>query len=78
MGSISGFFFATPSFLSGAASAFDLGATMFEFNSASSPEEADAIAARQDWRAVGADLRAAIEAHRTDGSDVEHSLESAR
>lgn len=53
------FLFARPSFLSGFARAIDLGSTLTEFNHSVTPEQADAIAMRADWEAVGQDLREA-------------------
>ena len=54
------FLFATPSFVGGAASVMDIGATLFMFNNSLTPEQADAIAMRADWRAVGDALRDAL------------------
>lgn len=61
MGSFSDFLFGCPSFLSGWASILDLGATGFQFNEALTPNQADYIAMRQDWRAVGRDLQVALD-----------------
>lgn len=69
MGGYSDFLFATPTFASGAASAFDLGALMFVFNSVENGQLADELALRSDWRAVGAELRRALERHQADGGD---------
>lgn len=55
-----GFLFARPSFLEGVARALDLGGTLQEYNSARSPEVADALALEADWRVVGADLLRAM------------------
>ena len=51
-----------PSFLTGMARVFDLGGVLTEFHFASSPEEADFLALRSDWEAVGNDIRAGIAA----------------
>ena len=47
---------ATGSSLIGAASTFAIAGCFFEFNLASSPEEADAIAIHQDFAMVGQDI----------------------
>ncbi len=39
----------------------DLGNTLTEYNKSLSPDEADVLALRADFRAVGRDMRAAIE-----------------
>ncbi len=56
----SDFLFAHPSVLSGVGRVLDLGGTLTEFNTALTPEQADAIAIAMDWQAVGADLNAAL------------------
>ncbi|MCB1310261.1 MAG: hypothetical protein KDK30_18890 [Leptospiraceae bacterium] len=59
--------FPVPSFLSGAASVLDLGATLETFdryNYSEGEGEADFCALRSDWQAVGDDLRNALEEHR--------------
>jgi hypothetical protein len=48
-------------FLSGAASALDLGGERYEFRRASPRDRTDAEAIAGDWKAVGDDLRRAIE-----------------
>jgi hypothetical protein len=50
------FLFATPSFMGGVATAFDLGATLVEYNQSRSSQEADMRALRADWAAVCDDL----------------------
>ncbi len=52
--------FTRPSFLEGMARTLDIGNTMQEYNTSSSPEEADARAIGSDWEAVGSDLRKAM------------------
>lgn len=64
MGYYSTFLFADPSFLEGAGRAVDLGGTLTEFNTSPTPGLADRIAMAMDWQAVGADMSAAIAAHR--------------
>ena len=54
------FLFATPSFISGMGMAIDLGATMTQYNTSETPEEADARAIANDWLAVGNDMREAL------------------
>jgi len=54
------FLFATPSFLVGAGSIFNLAGNYFEFNISSSGEEADIKALQSDWDMVGNDLRDAF------------------
>ena len=53
------FLFARPSFLEGWARVFDVGDTLTEYNRSLTPEQADYLAMRADWMAVGDDLRAA-------------------
>ena len=52
--------FALPSFIGGAASALDLGATLQEYNQNRNEDEADNESIRSDWYAVGDDLSYAI------------------
>ena len=54
------FLFARPSFWAGPASLFDFGNALFEYNISLTPEQANFLALRADWRAVGDDLRHAI------------------
>ena len=56
----SGRLFARPSFLEGYARAIDIGATLNQYNTNKTPEEADAAAIRSDWQAVGDSLQSAI------------------
>jgi hypothetical protein len=55
-----GLLYASPSFVEGLARAVDIGGTFDEYNSATSPSEADEAALASDWYAVGADLYHAI------------------
>ena len=55
--------FAEPSFLEGFARVLDIGGTMQEYNTSGTGEEADAKALRNDWLAVGDDLRFSIKNH---------------
>ena len=52
--------FARPSFLLGFASIIDFGNTLSEFSYANTGEQADYLAVRSDWYAIGEDLKAAI------------------
>ena len=58
---MSDYLFATPGFVNGMGSVLDLGGTLFQYNGSSSGEEADALAMRSDFQAVGNDLRTAAE-----------------
>jgi len=51
------FLFARPSFLEGLARTIDVGGTLQEYNRCVTPEQADACAILNDWRAVGNDMR---------------------
>ena len=48
-----GLLFATPSFLEGFARVLDLGDTFTEYNTSPDAAEADFLALRSDWRAIG-------------------------
>ena len=52
--------FARPSFLEGAARTLDIGSTFTEYNTAPSSSQADSVALRSDWQAVGEDMRNAM------------------
>jgi hypothetical protein len=54
------YLFAQPSFLSGAARVFDMGATLDDYNTSPTGEYADAVALLNDFRAIGSDLVAAM------------------
>jgi hypothetical protein len=58
--SLSGFLYARPSFLEGAARALDLGGTMAIFNESVDGDMADFLAISADWQRVGQDMRDAI------------------
>ena len=53
--------FAEPSFVEGMARVLDIGATLQVYNTSLTGREADVKALKNDWRAVGDDLKAAIE-----------------
>lgn len=50
------FLFAMPSFMGGMASALDIGATLVVYNESPTPELADAIAIRNDWKTIMNDM----------------------
>jgi hypothetical protein len=50
------YLFTHPSFIGGMARGLDLGDTLTEFNRSISTEEADMIAIKSDWMAVGKDI----------------------
>lgn len=54
------FLFAKPTLISGIGAVVDLGGTMEIYNESSSPEEADFLALKNDWCAVGKDIRKAM------------------
>jgi hypothetical protein len=56
-----GVLYAEPSFSEGVARALDIGGTLEEYNTSRSGDDADRNALRSDWRAVGEDLREAIQ-----------------
>jgi hypothetical protein len=66
VGELTSILFAVPSFLGGAARVLDLGCTLEEYNSALSGAQADYIALRADWMAVGRDLAAAMDQYRAE------------
>lgn len=53
--------FAMPGFFGGMASVLDMGNTLTVFNESRTPEEADAMAIRSDWKTVGQDLMSAMQ-----------------
>ena len=65
-----GFLYADGGFLTGFASAFDLGGTLVVYNESASPNEADARAIASDWNGVWQDLKIAVSA-----SDQEKNAE---
>jgi hypothetical protein len=60
---MSDFLFAKPSFVEGLARIIDIGGTLQVYNQSSTPEEADAKALSNDWKAVGNDIKSAIDTH---------------
>lgn len=61
MDSFSELLFARPSFLEGMARLFDFGNTLSEYNNSLTPEQADRLAIASDWRAIGLDMRHAMD-----------------
>lgn len=55
------FLFSRPSFIEGIARILDLGVTLNEYNYSESEEEADARALASDWKAIGNDIKVAID-----------------
>jgi hypothetical protein len=51
---------ATPSFLEGVARTLDLGGTFTDYNTLADAGEADFLALRSDWQAIGEDFDAAL------------------
>lgn len=60
------FLFAMPSFLRGMARAIDLGDTLTVYNQSRTPEEADALAIKNDWASVGDSLRGSIKKYQSE------------
>jgi hypothetical protein len=63
--------FASPSVWEGIARVFDFGDTLTEFNVSESAAQADFLAIRSDWLAVGDDLAAAISMYASEGEQAE-------
>lgn len=55
------FLFTTPSYLTGAATIFNISGTFYEYNTCESGEEADRIAIAGDFMLVGGDLKKVID-----------------
>jgi hypothetical protein len=66
MRDLTGFLYAQPSFLEGVASILDLGDTLTGYNACETGEQADRLAFRMDWKAIGADMEQALAAHEHD------------
>ena len=60
---MSDFLFAKPSFVEGIARIIDIGGTLQVDNQSATPEEADAQALSNDWKAVGNDIKSAMDIH---------------
>ncbi len=59
MSDFSTILFARPSFSEGMARIVDFGNTLSEYNRSPTGSQADSLAIRADWRAIGADLEEA-------------------
>jgi len=55
--------FAKPSFIEGMSRLLDLGGTLQEYNSSESEQKADIKEIKNDWRAVGDDLRFSVSSY---------------
>jgi len=71
MGKFTDLLYARPSFLEGIGRLLDMGGTLNEYNRCDTPEDADLVALRSDWEALGQDYRAAL------GSIIHESQVSA-
>ena len=71
MNTLSGFLYARPSFLEGMARLLDFGNTLTEYNRSLSPQQADFLALRADWRVAARDMGIAF-------SEVQHNAETER
>ena len=60
MSNESTFLFARPSFVEGVARVMDLGSTMQIYNESKTAKNADFLAIKKDWQAVGDDIKKAI------------------
>jgi hypothetical protein len=60
------FLYARPSLIEGAARMVDLSGSLNVYNYSRNGSEADARALYEDWRAIGRDVRAALEELRRD------------
>ena len=65
---MSSYLFARPSFIFGIASILDFGNTLTEYNYANSGDQADYLALRSDWYAIGEDIRTAMRILRSEVS----------
>lgn len=59
-----GFLFATPTFWSGAATAFDVSGTLVEYNISRNEADADTRAIASDWAVVGKDIQNSVEQYK--------------
>lgn len=64
---VSGKLYAEPSFIEGMSRNMDIFNTLRAYNESPTEAEADIVALKNDWRAVGDDLRSSI-------SNYEHNL----
>ncbi len=61
-----GLLYATPSFLEGFARVLDIGDTFTTYNTFADAREADFLALRSDWRAIGEDFDNALAEYEDD------------
>lgn len=66
----SGFLFADPSFLSGAARTLDLFGLYDRFNNSSTPLEADSRAIASDWIITGQDIQDAVDQFQSENEEA--------
>ena len=64
----SSFLFARPSLLGGAARLLDFGGTLNSYNVSATGQIADARAFREDWKAIGDDMRDVLAAYKKEQS----------
>lgn len=57
------FLFSMPSFMEGVGRAIDMGGVLDQYNVSKTPAQADERATKEDWRAVGKDIRKAVRQH---------------
>ncbi len=55
--------FAEPSFIEGMSRVLDIGGTLQEYNTSATEAEADMTAVKNDWRAVGNDMKMVFKRH---------------
>jgi hypothetical protein len=67
------FLFARPGFIGGAARLFDFAGTLNTYNISASGDLADVRAFQEDWKAIGDDMRAALEIYRSNQSCERHA-----
>ena len=71
MNEFSDLLFGRPSFSEGIGRVLDFGGTLDEYNRSVSTEQADRVAIRADWEAVGNDIMGASRQCKKDGSKRE-------
>jgi len=70
---IFGSLFAEPTLIEGVGSVIDIGATMQRYNESKTEKEADFIALKNDWMAVGEDLGKSIKSYEQKEKNQKHS-----
>lgn len=61
MNNYSDFLFAKPSFIEGLSRVLDIGSTLTEYNTSLNGAQADMRAVSADWKAVGDDMKRAVQ-----------------